>query len=130
MEEEIIPGGAAPAEGEESGGPSPDCSREVHTASLLEGEASMTASIEPRDLESRAAGAQVSFSSADHPEHDSWRRRGGAAWWRAQCAKGDKAPDGRELCCLCGRGAGRGCGYSFGVYQELCEAPLLFTTGR
>ena len=124
MEEEF-PGGAAPAEGEESGAVSPDCSREVHTASLLEGEASMTARIESRDLESRAAGAQdSSFSSADHPEHESWRRRGGAAWWRAHWAQQNVGQwlDVVEPCCLCGRPG------MAGQYAGRCAAPYLATT--
>ena len=124
MVEEPV-GGAAPAEGEESGAVSPDCSREVHIASLFEGEASMTARIEPRDLESRAAGAQVSSSpSADHPEHESWRRRGGAAWWRAHWAQQNVGQwlDVVEPCCLCGRPG------MAGRYTGRCAAPYLATT--
>ena len=124
MEEEF-PGGAAPAEGEESGAVSPDCSREVHIASLFEGEASMTARIEPLDLESRAAGAQVSSSpSADHPEHESWRRRGGAAWWRAHWAQLNVGQwlGVVEPCCLCGRPG------MAGRYTGRCAAPYLATT--
>ena len=123
--EEVSTGGAAPAEGEESGAVSPDCSRGVHVASLFEGEASMTARIEPLDLESRAAGAQVSSSpSADHPEHESWRRRGGAAWWRAHWAQLNVGQwlGVVEPCCLCGRPG------AAGQYTGFCAAPYLATT--
>ena len=131
-----FPGGAAPAEGEESGAVSPDCSREVHVASLFEGEASMTARIEPRDLESRAAGAQdSSFSSADHPEHESWRRRGGAAWWRAHWAQLNVGQwlDVVEPCCLCGRPGSAGELWRAGAWRWAnstgrCAAPYLATT--
>ena len=133
--EEVSTGGAAPAEGEESGAVSPDCSREVHTASLLEGEASMTARIESRDLESRAAGAQdSSFSSADHPEHESWRRRGGAAWWRAHWAQLNVGQfDVVEPCCLCGRPGSAGELWRAGAWRWAnstgrCAAPYLATT--